>query len=777
MSTKTTRRLLITGIVALLASPLVALPASAEPVHIDIYTSNDFHGRLEAGGTAPDSPGGAAYIAGAFKAYKAANPNSLLVAAGDNIGATTFPSFINDDKPTIEAFNAMGLSVSALGNHEFDKGRADIDGRIAKDIRFDYIAANVFEKGTDKHAYKPFSIQKVDGVSIGFIGAVTPDVPAQVSPEGVATLDFRDMAESVNKVADELTDGNDANGEADVLILLVHDGASSPDLATATDNNTKFGQLVNNASAKIKAIVSAHTHQLYNHVIAGRPVIQAKEYGDYLGKLALSWDKTTKTATITSSMIQMVPNDPAIKPDPEVAKIVADAVAKAEVLGAKELGKITADLIRGEAGENRGVESTLGNFVADVHLWAGKQSDPKAQIALMNPGGLRTDMKFGADGKVTYKDAAMVQPFANTLMLTTLTGAQLKSVLEEQWQPDGSSRPMLKLGISEGFFYTYDPAAAAGSRITSMTLAGKAIDPAANYRVVANAFLANGGDNFPTLAKGTDRADTGRVDLQAQVDWFAANSPGKPDYKQRSVGITVTSKPANGTAYVRGETFAAKLSGLSFTNGEPKPAKLAATIEGTDFGSFDVDSTVVPAVDTTGQASISIPIDERFDKLAPAAAGTSPAAMRADAAPAADPADKIFMLTLTGDPNAAIEVGIPVGIAAEGDIPVAAQPPTVNVVCGPANDEIVPAATPGVSYTVSPYEGNVATVKATANSGYTLTGTDTWTVTDEATACDDATGPGGDLPRTGFNAKPFIIGALLLVVAGGVLMAAKRRRS
>jgi 5'-nucleotidase len=234
----------------------------------------------------------------------------------------------------------------------------------------------------------------------------------------------------------------------------------------------------------------------------------------------------------------------------------------------------------------------------------------------MNPGGIRTVMAYKGtsdtdpDGNLTYREAASVQPFANTLVTLSLTGAQLKSVLEEQWQPAGSARPFLKLGVSKGLTYTYDPAAVQGSHITSMTLNGEAIDPAASYLVAANSFLAAGGDNFATFAQGTDKKDTGKVDLQSMVDWFTANKTATPDLGQRAVGAAVTpAAPADG--YQAGDQVTVNLSSLAFSAGEQTPTEVAFALGDIALGTAGVTVAVTDAYDEAGSASytFTVPAD------------------------------------------------------------------------------------------------------------------------------------------------------------------------
>lgn len=588
------------------------------PVAIDLLAINDFHGRLEASGAS----GGAAVLAGAVDQFRAKNPNTVFVSGGDNIGASTFTSFIQKDKPTLDALNAMKLDVSSLGNHEFDQGVSDIENRVIPTATFPYLAANVFDKGTDTPTFQQYSVKDVGGIKVGFIGAVTNELPSLVTPAGIAGIDVRDVTASVNKVAEQLRDGDPSNGESDVTVLLVHEGAATPALADST-NDSAFGKIVNGANADVDAIVSAHTHQAYTHEIAipgtdrTRPVIQSGQYGEKLGHIALTVDPQTKKIQSFSS--ELLPlNDAAGKPlypaDPAVAAIVADAVAVAKQLGSVSVGQITGDFNRArqtDGSENRSGESTLGNFVADVQLWAAK--DAGAEIALMNPGGLRADLKFASsgagdpDGNVTYQEAASVQPFANTLVTETLTGAQLKQVLEEQWQPAAASRPFLKLGASKGLSYTYDPTAAAGSHITHVYVNGVEVKDGDSHKVVVNSFLASGGDNFTTLGQGSGKADSGKVDLQSMVDYFTANPTASPDSAQRAIGVKLAA-PASGTAYQPGEAVAVTLSSLLFSDTATQPTGVTLKIGDAVVGTGTIDPAIVDTTDEVGRASVTATI-------------------------------------------------------------------------------------------------------------------------------------------------------------------------
>lgn len=597
-----------------------AKAAAADPLTLDFVGINDFHGRI----AADRDSAGAAVLAGAVTQLRSKNPNTLFLSAGDNIGASTFASASQQDEPTIEALGAADLDVSVVGNHEFDKGFEDLTGRVADsyakatgELGSDFtLGANVYKAGTKTPALKEYAIREVDGLSVGFIGTVTEDVPSLVSPSGISGLDFGDEVEAANRVADQLSDGDAANGEADVIVLLTHNGSANTDCGAIAKETTAYGDLVREASGEIDAIFSGHTHSSYDCAIAGpsgeRPVIQSHQYGTTLGKVSLEVDPATKEVVGSSSERlpltsedaegNAVANYPA---DPAVAKIVEAAQAEAEVVGSKKVGEISQDILRGgdEPGSDRGVESTLGNTVADIHLWATSNEDfagKPAQIAFMNAGGLRSDLLYGKDGTVTYQGAAEVQPFANTLITFDLKGSQIREALEQQWQPAGSERNKLQLGISEGLSYTYVEDAPAGKHIKDITFNGKPLDESATFRVAANAFLATGGDNFTAFGEGTNHTDSGQVDLDATVNFFMAHDVVSPSPLGRAIvaGTDWAKVSIDPTEVTAGDESAVTVTGL----------EEGTQISATAFGS-DLEIADIPAADATGSTKFQLPVD------------------------------------------------------------------------------------------------------------------------------------------------------------------------
>ncbi len=653
---------LATTLTGLVAAPLAVI-ATAAPAHaatavdVQILATNDFHGRLADRPTGSNNPEPieiAAVMAGAVDQFRTANANTVFAAAGDMIGASTFESFIQRDKPTLDVLNEAGLAVSAAGNHEFDGGYADLVNRVMKPedattnpeggADWQYLAANVRKRSDNSYALPDVAASPgtsdgatwmtttADGVDVGFVGAVTEDLPSLVSPAGIADIKVSSIINETNTAAADLK----ARG-ADLVIMLVHEGASTTNVASATDDST-FGRIVAGVGADVNAIVSGHTHLAYNHNIGGRPVVSAGQYGGNLNQLVFTVtdpddNPATNDSTVavkSQAVVKLFGPDPdgssgpkATPPlfpvDADVKAIVDAAYVKADVLGAQVLGKIggpfqRARLANGD--ENRGGESTLGNLVAEVQRWATSAPESgAAQIAFMNPGGLRADMTGSSGGypaNLTYKQAAVVQPFANTLVNMKMTGAQIKTLLEQQWQtnPGGQapSRPFLRLGTSKGFFATYDATRPEDDRVTGMWLNGKAIEPATVYSVTANSFLASGGDNFRAFNSATAKRDTGKIDLQAMVDYAAAVSKTGPvpvDLQQHFVDVKW---PAGAPRFYRiGGTVDLSLASLAMTGpADPKDAELNIKVGDRSLRPATVDNTVDAApFDQNGRSAVS----------------------------------------------------------------------------------------------------------------------------------------------------------------------------
>ncbi|RSX50042.1 5'-nucleotidase C-terminal domain-containing protein [Bifidobacterium callimiconis] len=619
---------------------------------INLLNVNDFHGRIDTGLTVP--------FASTVQQLKAEYPDSsLFLGAGDLIGASLFNSSVQKDQPTIDVLNALDLKASSVGNHEFDQGYADLTNRVigadgARNAKWDYLGANVYKKGTTTPALKEYSIQNVNGVKVGVIGAVTEETSTLVSPGGVKDISFGDPVEAVNRVAKQLTDGDESNGEADVLVAEYHEGAPSneddktgkPTIDEQKASSPVFKHIVDDTDPSVNAIFTGHTHMKYSYTDAAhnnRPVIQTGNYAANVGQVVLDYNKTTHAVSYEKSGNVAAPTAPegVSKADfdaqlaaadksgvtANVKKIVDAAVAKGTEEGNKKVGSVAADIttaFKDGKRDDRASESTMGNLVADSLLDSLSSSDRGgAQIGVVNPGGLRAEFcktgdnaacTLAADGSVTYAQANAVLPFLNNLWTTTLTGAQFKEALEQQWQTttDGTtpSRPYLQLGLSHNVSYTYDPNAKQGEHITSVTVNGKPLDPNAEYRIGSFSFLLQGGDNFRAFAQGKDTKDTGLVDRDAWISYISKNSPLKPRYDRRAVAVTGLP-----TGEVKaGDSFELQFSKLTLTSlGVPKETALTAKIGDTEVGKAEVKDgdtatlkVTVPADQAAGDATLTV---------------------------------------------------------------------------------------------------------------------------------------------------------------------------
>jgi 5'-nucleotidase len=515
--------------------PKADKPGKGTPrfLKLQLLHFSDFHGALLPDG---DGNGGAAQFAGLVDQLEDKHRGpSLLVSSGDSIGGSTFESGLFHDEPTVEILNAMGLDASAIGNHEFDEGYTElvrmieggnhpVDGQYLdypyQGTDFPYLAANVVWADSGEQAFDGSTVVEVDGARIGFVGAVTKNVPTLVSPAGIAGLEFTDEAEAINAEVAELQEEG-----VEAIVVLLHEGGfpSKTDCVTGpvVDINSQV-------SAEVDAILSGHTHQTFNCKLPDpegdlRPVTGPGATGDSLTELDLFYDRFTddffrQPAKATTH--EVLAGGPVSS---EVQDILDRWLPLSEELGATVIGS-AAEPILGDKDTDRTQETPMVDLVADAILW-GTQApeDGGAQIALMNIGGVRDEFPAG---DITYRDAYNVAPFGNLLVTVTLTGDQLEAVLEQQYQPDADRADMLALGVSEGFTYTWDASKPEGERVVagSMMLDGVPIDADATYRVATLNFLQEGGDGFTVFTEGTNLTG-GPEDLANLVAFVQAESP------------------------------------------------------------------------------------------------------------------------------------------------------------------------------------------------------------------------------------------------------------
>jgi 5'-nucleotidase len=536
------------------AAVLICLASSAAAetaasVELRILAINDFHGNLRPppGGIRISDPddktrkvtvpaGGAEHMATLVRQLRAGAKNTIFVAAGDLIGASPFLSAMFHDEPTIESLSMMGLEVAAVGNHEFDEGKDELlrmqnGGCHPIDkcqgphpfagAKFRYLAASTIENSTGKTVFPAYEIKQFDGIPVAFIGLTLKGTPNLVSPPGVAGLEFRDEAETVNAQAAELQ----ARGVEAIVVLIHEGGFPAGDYNECPGISGPIVELVRKFDKAVDVVVSGHTHQAYICGIDGRLVTSGDKYGTIVTAIDLKLDPVTRD--VVSARADNVIVRAAAK-DPEQTRLIDEYDKLAGPIANRIAGSVTASLSRlpNDAGE-----SVLGDLIADAQLDATRADDNGgAAIAFTNPGGIRNDISGGPGGAVSYAEVFASQPFRNQLVTLTLTGAQLKNMLEQQWLDP--ARPRI-LQVSKGFSYAWDNAKPFGQRVIAdrMSLNGRRIDPAAAYRVTVNNFLFVGGDGFTVLKDGA-APRFGIYDVDALHAYFQANSPispGTPD--------------------------------------------------------------------------------------------------------------------------------------------------------------------------------------------------------------------------------------------------------
>jgi 5'-nucleotidase len=497
-----------------------------ETVNVQVLAVNDFHGALET----TSNFGGVAYLATYVQNLRATNPNTIFVSGGDLIGASPLLSALFHDEPTINAFNLMGLDYSAVGNHEFDEGVQElqrmqeggcnpIDGCQAGDFLgadFKFLASNVILTKNGHTLFSAYKVRSFMGAKVAFIGVSLDSTPSIVTAAGTAGVTFEDEATVINATVGELKqDGIKA------FVVIVHDGLN------VCGTNPNPNNLVNATDPEIDVFITGHSHSTYACKYNGRTVSQAGSSGAYLTDVNLTLDR--ETGQVTASTVQNIHVDKRlVAPDPDETALLAIYKAIADPLANRVIGSITADIT------TSGTESALGDVIADTQLWAtSSPATGGAVVAFMNPGGIRASLLYNQisggeqPGEVTYGEAFTVQPFSDNLVVMTMTGAQLKSLLEQEW-----GGGCAKLQISNGFTYTVTQSAPQGSRISNIKINGVDVIPTANYQIEANNFLAGGGDGCTVFVQATNQIYEG-MDLDAFVAYFQAHSPVAPGPKNR----------------------------------------------------------------------------------------------------------------------------------------------------------------------------------------------------------------------------------------------------
>ena len=498
------RRFLLHALAAWALAACSSIAPTAGSVELRIIAFNDFHGHIER----------AALMAGAIRDLRANASNTIVVAAGDLVGASPIESSLLRDEPAVDLLGRLGLDVSSVGNHEFDHGVAELL-RLQKRAGYDWLAANVVERATGHTLLPPYAIREYGGIPVAFVGVVLRSTPQIVSPSGVSGYEFRDEAATVNALVPELR----AKG-VEAIVVLIHEGGRSSTPPGAEGCANFEGAIINivkRLDRAVDLVVSGHTHEAYVCEVDGRLVTSAMSYGRVLTAIDLTLDRATRDVKSARAKNHVL----------ESAGFVADPHIAAEVNRVRAISAPRADRVvghmRGELTQspNDSGESNLGDVVADAHLDAMRETG--AQAAFTNPGGLRAAIvPRGPHGEVTFGQVYAAQPFGNNLVAMTLSGAQVLEVLERQWRSTAERIRILQVA---GLAYSWDGSKPPGRRIVrdSVRISGAPLELAKPYRIVVNSYLAEGGDGFVVFREGTERVG-GPLDVEALERYLAGRT-------------------------------------------------------------------------------------------------------------------------------------------------------------------------------------------------------------------------------------------------------------
>jgi 5'-nucleotidase len=505
---------------------------ATEPVHVQILAVNDFHGQLTDGQNLNKEPAGSAPVLASYlkcAIADAGEATTFIALPGDVVGASPPESGLLLDEPALLFFNSLADDcpniIATFGNHEFDRGTDELlrmvrGGNGATTITHladpypgaeaEYISSNVVWKTNGTLLSAPYTIRDVDGVKIAFIGADTTKTPSIQKAVNIELVAFENETESINRYIPEIQQKG-----VHAIVVLLHEGGSQDayDGPTREGGNVtgRVAGIVAGLDADVDVVLSGHTHAFTNAYLenAGKnPVLvtQAYSYSRAFADVDLVIDPVTGEITHKSARIVPTYSDrpPGTSPDPEASLLLGMSEEAVGPLTNRVVATVSADITREETGAG---ESALGNLVAD-----GQRAAMNADIAFITTGSLRADI---AEGNVTWGDLYAVQPFSATVLSMTLTGDQVRGVLEQQWE---TPLPPHNLAAS-GLTYTFDDERPAGSKITEIRVNGAPLDPNAEYTAAMVDYLATGGDGYTVFTSGTNVVN-GPFDVDALVTYM-----------------------------------------------------------------------------------------------------------------------------------------------------------------------------------------------------------------------------------------------------------------
>lgn len=539
---------------------------------VNILAFNDFHGNLEppkrfieaedpndSSKTVRIPVGGVSYFADAIKKLRAQYPNNAVVSAGDLISASPLTSSLFLDEPTIETMNEIQIDFNAVGNHEFDRGTDELrrlqNGGCQQytstkpcqinpkfeGAKFNFLAANVSMKADpNKTLFPAYKVKSYGGIPVAFIGMTLKATPSIVSAAGIKDVNFHDEADTVNALIPELKKQG-----IEAIVVVVHEGVAP---STRFNQKTCDGLsgpllgILDRLDPAVDVVVSGHTHQSYicdySTKNPQKPFLltSAGQYGTAITNIQLELDGKTgdvikkdakqipvqsEAYSSGSTTVNLTDLYEKFNKTPSIEAILNQYRQAVTTISARIVG--TADGVINRNATESG-ESALGNLIADAQqAMALTASNQGSDFTLMNPGGVRADLLVNSSNQITFGDVFTVQPFGNSIVTLSLTGQQIRDLLEQQWSGANAATARI-LQPSKEFSYTYKKDNSASPRAGNILVAGQPLLDSKVYRVTVNGFLADGGDNFTVLKQGKNPVGGGQ-DIDALEQYVARHSP------------------------------------------------------------------------------------------------------------------------------------------------------------------------------------------------------------------------------------------------------------
>jgi 2',3'-cyclic-nucleotide 2'-phosphodiesterase / 3'-nucleotidase / 5'-nucleotidase len=472
------------GFQSIVPLEVTSIPLNSNNFTIDVVSLNDFHGALTSSGP-NDKNMGAAKLVQSLNEKKLANPNTIFVSAGDNYNGTAMSNLLFG-KPVSEMLKEMEITVSAVGNHEFDWGLDKIP-TWAKDMEAPFIAANIYENSTNEPVdwAIPYFVKEINGVKFGFLGLTTTRTALTTKPENVKTLTFKNPTE----VAKEYVPIMKADG-IDVIVLLTHIGAWQ-------DDETKIITLEEDSSGLpfiegVDAIITGHSHQTISGKINNVPIVQGYYNGRSFAELSFDFDAiTSELVSINENVNELYKVKDTISDDVSMSNTLSKYQIEVEPVLGEIIGNAPKDLLH-----DRFALSHLGEWTSEImNEVAG------TQIAVTNGGGLRTSLLAG---DITVGNLYEIMPFDNVLSIFEMSGKQVKEIFEHGVENEEFGSIQFS-----GATVVHVAGAKEGSKIISITLSnGESVVDDAVYTVVTNDFMGTGGDGFTSFTEANHISET-----------------------------------------------------------------------------------------------------------------------------------------------------------------------------------------------------------------------------------------------------------------------------